>query len=445
LPQETTTTHKELKSWYLYDWACSAFTTTVITVLMGPYLGVVATAAAEANGSRFIYPLGIEVNPESLYAYILSVSVVLQVIVFPVLGAIADYTHRKKQIMLLSAGVGSAATIGMYFIEGDRYELASILLIVANFCYGASVVMYNAFLNDLVPEERRDTVSSRGYAYGYLGGGILLLINLGLISFADSLNIDKSMAVRISLCSAGIWWLVFSYSPWKHLRQRRPLKKMPEGRGYIGQGVKTLSETFKELKYHPKAVRFMLAYLFYNDGIQTVIAMAAVFGSKEIGLSDDVLIIAILMVQIVAYLGAIMFARLAKKYGTKEAVMLSLIVWTVSVLYAFFAMNDVYGFFGMAFVVAIVLGGSQALSRSLFSKYIPKEKEAEFFGFYEVSERGTSWIGTMLFGLMLQYTDSYRYAILSLIIFFVIGFIILIGLKKPSVETSQADLRVSEQ
>jgi UMF1 family MFS transporter len=399
---------------------------------MGPYLGAIATNAAQSLGQSYIYPFGIEVNPESLFAYVLSFSVILQVFLFPLLGAIADYTHRKKQIMLSAALIGSLSTIGMYFVEGARYELAAILLIIANLAYGAAIVMYNAFLNDLVEEEHRDTVSSKGYAYGYLGGGLLLLLNLILITFSDEIGIDSGLAVRISLASAGVWWLVFSYFPFKHLKQRDSQKKLPKGKSYIGQGFATLSQTFKELKHHPKAVRFLLAYLFYNDGIQTVIAMAAVFGANEIGLDDSTLIMAILMVQLVAYIGALAFDKIAKRIGTKQAIMFSLIIWTVSVLYAYLAMDDVYGFFGMAFVVAIVLGGSQALSRSLFSKYIPKEKEAEFFGFYEVSERGTSWIGPLIFGLMLQYTSSYRLAILSLVVFFVIGFTILIGLKKPS-------------
>lgn len=415
----------------MYDWAASAFTTTVITVLIGPYLGSVASTAAADAGTEFLYPFGLSIKPASLYAYIISLSVILQVLALPLLGAIADYTHRKKQIMLSMAGLGGIATLLMFFVEGGKYELASILLIVANFSYGASIVMYNAFLNDLVPEDRRDHASSRGYAYGYLGGGVLLMINLALITFAEDLGLNQGMAVRISLASAGAWWLLFSYSPSKNLRNRRPQKEIPRGKNHITQGFATLKETFKELKHHPQAVRFLVAYLFYNDGIQTVIAMAAVFGAEEIRLDDSTLIIAILMVQIIAYFGALWFNKLSKQIGTKNAVMFSLLIWTLSVLYAFFFMADVYGFFGMAAVVAIVLGGSQALSRSLYSKYIPEDKEAEFFGFYEVSERGTSWIGTLLFGLMLQYTSSYRYAILSLIIFFVIGFSILMTLKEP--------------
>ncbi len=425
-------TNKELRSWYFYDWACSAFTTTVITVLMGPYLGTIATKAAELQNSLYIYPLGIEVNPESLFAYVLSLSVILQVLVFPLLGAIADYTHRKKQIMLSMAFIGSVSTMLMYFITGSNYIFASILLIIANFAYGASIVMYNAYLNDLVPENKRDSVSSKGYAYGYLGGGILLALNLGLITFADELSIDTSIAVRISLASAGAWWLIFSYFPWKNLKRRRSLKELPDSETYLSQGLKSLSKTFRELKDYPQAVRFLLAYLFYNDGIQTVIAMAAVFGANELGIDDSTLIIAILMVQLVAYFGALLFARISQKTGAKTAITISLYIWIASVIYAYLFMEDTLGFFIMAFVVAIVLGGSQALSRSLFSKYIPKEKEAEFFGFYEISERGTSWIGTMLFGLTLQYTDSYRIAILSLLVFFVIGLSILYGLKKPN-------------
>ncbi|GAB5466359.1 MAG: MFS transporter [Candidatus Kapaibacteriales bacterium] len=420
---------KEIRSWYLYDWACSAFSATVITVLMGPYLSTIAENAAVANSSTYIYPFGIQILPGSLFAYVISVSVILQVFALPFLGAVADFTHRKKDIMLGAAAVGSLATVCMFFIVDTAYLLGAMLLIISNFSYGVSIVMYNAYLNDIAPKEERDTISSKGFAWGYLGGGLLLLVNLALITFHESLGIGKGMAVRISLSSAGVWWLLFSIFPLRNLRKYKPTRNVPEGKTLVGTGFSSIKSTLRDLKKYPKAVSFLLAYLFYNDGVQAVIAMASVYGSKEVGMDESQLIGAILMVQVVAIFGALGFNKVAKLSGTLNAILFSIIIWLAAVVYAYLLLDTAVDFYIMAFVVALVMGGSQALSRSLFSRLIPEEKEAEFFGFYEISERGTSWIGTALFGIVLQLSGSYRYAILSLVVFFVIGIILLLRMR----------------
>lgn len=415
---------RELFGWYIYDWANSAFYTTVVTVFLGPYLTTVAKAAADAEG--FIYPLGIKVAPGSYFSYVVSLSVFFQMIFLPVLGAISDYSHLKKQMMAFFAYTGSFATMGLYFLQGDRYLLGGALFLVANFSIGASIVFYNAFLNDIASPDRRDSVSSIGYAFGYVGGGSLLAANLVLFSKAESLGLSSGQAVRISLVSAGVWWAVFTLIPLLTLKRRGAGKALPPGESHLTVGFKQLGHTLKSMIHYPQTLLFLLAYLLYNDGIQTVIALASQFGSEELGLEISTLTATVLVVQFVAFFGAIIFNYIAKATGTKRAIVISLIIWICVIVYAYAALRTARDFLVMGAVIGIVLGGSQALSRSLYSRVIPVGKEAEYFSLYEVSDKGTSWLGPLMFGFAYQYTRSYRIAILSVAIFLISGLILLL-------------------
>jgi len=410
---------RELFGWYIYDWANSAFYTTVIAVFIGPYLTSVTITAADAGG--YVHPLGIKVAAKSFYFYVVALSVLCQMLLLPLLGAIADYSNTKKKLMAMFAYTGSLATMGLYFLEGDRYLLGGALFLIANFSVGASIVFYNAFLSEIASPDRRDAVSSIGFAWGYLGGGLLLAANLFLFANASSYGLSTSDAVRISLMSSGAWWAIFTLVPMALLKQRKAVKSLPKGEGYITAGFSQLKHTLKELPRYPHTLLFLLAYLLYNDGIQTVISGAATFGDKELGLDVATLTQVVLLVQFVAFFGANIFNFVAKLVGTKRAIIISLIIWTGIVIYAYSALRTGRDFFIMGGVLGIVLGGSQSLSRSLYSQMIPKGKEAEYFSLYEVSDKGTSWLGPLLFGLALQWTDSYRIAILSLVIFFVLG------------------------
>ncbi len=416
---------REQIGWYFYDWANSAFSTTVITVFLGPYLTSVTKNAADAQG--FVYPLGLKLYADSFFLYMVSLSVVLQVFFLPVLGAIADYSNLKKQMMGTFAYIGAFSTIGMYFLQGHNYLLGGILFLIANLTFGASIVFYNAFLPEIASPDDRDRVSSQGWAVGYLGGGVLLLLNLILYLGRDSFGIPTAIAVRISLASAGLWWAIFTIIPLVTLRSRRPTRQLPPGEHFYTIGFTQLRHTFSQLPQYPQTMLFLIAYLLYNDGIQTVIASSTQFGSEELKLGQQTLIGSILMVQFVAFLGALAFGYLARWVGTKRAIMLSLVIWTATiyVAYAFVQANSPLQFYVLAGVIAVVLGGSQALSRSVFSLMIPHGQEAEYFSLYEVSERGTSWLGPLVFGLALQFTGSYRFAILSVVILFALGFTIL--------------------
>lgn len=415
---------REQVGWYFYDWANSAFATTVIAVFLGPYLTTVAQAAADANG--FVYPLGMPINYEAVYPFLIALSVMTQMVVLPVLGALADYSNRKKQLLGVFAYLGACATMGMYFLQGTNYLLGGVLFLVANLSFGASIVFYNAFLPEIASTERRDAVSAQGWALGYLGGGLLLALNLLLYARAGNLGLTEGHAARISMAAAGLWWALFTLIPLATLRTRNAVKPLPTGTRYLTASFRQLGHTLRQLRRFPQSLLFLVAYLLYNDGIQAVISLAAQFGQQELGLPLSSLTAMILMVQFVAFFGALAFSYIAKLIGAKLTIMLSLLIWSGALIYAYAGLETERQFFAMGAVIALVLGGTQALSRSVFSLMIPRGKEAEYFSLYEISERGTSWLAPLLFGLALQYTGDYRIAIVSLILFFLVGLVLLV-------------------
>ena len=431
IPQATVNDRKEIFGWAMYDWANSAFSTTVGTVFLGPYIASLAAAAAHPDGlARFI---GIPIAPDSFLPYCISFSVGLQVLFLPILGAIADYSHLRKRMMQIFAFIGAIATMMMFFITGSLWWLGGVLFIIANLAFGAAIVFYNAYLPDIASEEERDRVSSYGWAMGYLGGGILLALNLAFFIFSEDLGVPSDLAVRINLASAGIWWMGFSFLTWSRLRPRHAARPLPAGQTYMSIGFKQLGNTFREIKHFPETLKYLLAYFLYNDGIQTVIAVSSTFAAAPLArggieLPQDTLIALILMIQFVAFGGALFWGKLAKWIGAKQSIIVSLIIWSGVVIYAYSGLkgdNRITEFFILGIFIALVLGGSQAISRSLFAQMVPKGKEAEYYSFYEVSERGTSWTGPLVFGLANQIFGSLRYGILALIFYFIAGLILL--------------------
>ncbi len=500
---------KEIFGWAMYDWANSAFSTTVGSVFLGLYMNALATAVAkaefltqtgaewtvESGKSLVVNFLGLPIAPEAIIPFAISLSVVFQAGLLPILGAIADYSHRRKQMLQLFSTIGALATMGMFFITLEAWLLGPILFIIANLAFGAALVFYNAYLPDIASETERDRVSSYGFALGYIGGFILLALNLAIFLLHEKLGISEGLSIRINLASAGVWWLGFSAVTWKNLRSRHTAHKIPQGENILSIAFKQLSETmgaspkliaflllspllffiwvplitpfvnklisvnhldpelallpmflplfgpivmlviFLRNKYRsmPETSKFLTAYLVYNDGIQTVIAVASTFASAEVvrgglGLGQETLIAVILIIQFVAFFGALMWGKLANRIGAKQAIIVSLIIWAGVVIYAYGGMkgdNRATEFMILGAIIALVLGGSQAISRSLFSQMIPKNREAEFFSIYEISERGTSWLGTLVFGLAVTFFGNLRIAIFSLIVFFAVGLILL--------------------
>lgn len=409
---------REIFGWAMYDWGNSAFSVVVVTTFLGPFLILLA----ENNGGN-IDLLGWQIRAPAFFSFCVGISVFLQVLFLPVLGSIADYSHLKKRLMLFFAYTGATTTLLLFFVQESLVVLGGLLFIVANLAFGAAIVFYNAFLPDIASPDERDAVSSKGFVYGYLGGGLLLLLNLILVGAME----NKLLAMRVSLASAGAWWLIFTYLfPHQRLIQRAPARGLPAGESYLSHSLKQLSSTIRELRSsYPNTLRYLVAYLIYNDGVQTVIVVSSLFATEELGLSIQTLSLVVLMIQFVAAGGAYLFNLLAGRIGAKRAIMISLVIWVGLVGYAFAFLYTEIQFWVLGFVLALVLGGSQALSRSLFSQMIPANRESEYFSFYEISERGTSWLGPIVFGLAVQLTGTQRTAIISLVVFFAVGLVLL--------------------
>ncbi|GAA4087929.1 MFS transporter [Nonomuraea soli] len=445
---------REQRGWYFYDWANSAFPTTVLTVFLGPYLTEIATAAACAKdfatnatcgadtfdalvaanpGLGYIDVLGMEMRPGAFYPFVVGTAAIIQVVLMLVAGALADHTGRKKQIMGFFAYLGAAATLAMWFIADGRYLLGGLLYIVASVSFACAFVVYNSFLPEISTPDERDKVSAQGWGFGYLGGFLLLAINLGIFLGHEALGVSAGDAVRIALASAGVWWGGFTIIPLLRLRNRRPLARGAETTGQAVAGsFRQLGRTIRELRLYPLTLGFLIAYLIYNDGVQTVISFSATYASKELGLGQTIQISAILMVQLVAFFGALLLGRLARSYGAKQVVLFALVAWTIVVAVAYFLpRGSAVAFFAMGFAIAIVMGGTQALSRSLFSYVIPKGKEAEYYSLYEISDKGSTLLGSWTIALAVNLTNSYRIAILSLVVFFIIGGLMLWRLDLP--------------
>ncbi|MDT5036670.1 MAG: transporter, family [Micromonosporaceae bacterium] len=416
-------TRSERVGWYFYDWANSAFYTTVVTVFLGPYLGSIADNAADAHGR--VHPFGIPVAAGSLFAYTVSLSVFLQVFVLPAVGAVADRSAHKKRLLGLLAYVGAGATIGLVFLTGDAYLLGAALLLVANIAFGAANVVYYSYLPQLAGPDDRDRVSSMGWAIGYVGGGLLLAVNVAAVNGAPTFGVSTGEVARWSIVSAGVWWAAFTTIPLRRLRDRPAVAGPARGPALI-DGFRQLGRTLRSMTSYRLTLFFLIAYLIYNDGIQTVITMASVYADKELHLGQSVQVETILMVQFLAFAGALLLGRLARTFGAWKTILASLVLWTGVLVIAYrLPPGRPLPFILLGGLLGIVLGGSQALSRSLFSQLIPAGKEAEYFGIYEISDKGTSWLGPLLFGLAYQLTGSYRTAIISLIVFFVVGFVAL--------------------
>jgi UMF1 family MFS transporter len=414
----------EQRSWYLYDWANSAFFTIVVTVFGGPFLTSLAeTAAGDAD---VVHPLGLRVAPAAWYPYLVSASALLQVLLMPIVGAVADRSGRRRLLLAALALAGSAATVAMVALADDAYLAGGGLFLFATVVFGCAIVVYNAWLPDIAGPGERDSVSSKGWALGYLGGGLALAATLVLFQMAerDALPFGEGVAVRLSLAGAGLWWGAFTLVSLRGLRDR----PAPAGGHRAGTraGFAQLGSTLAGLRLARTTLLFIAAYLLYNDGIQTVISQSSVFATRELALPTSTVIIAVLVVQFVAMAGAYGAGLLAIRLGAKLVVLATLVVWIGILAWAYVLPAGRSGtFLLLAVLIGLVLGGSQALTRSLYSQMIPHGREAEYFSFYEIADRGTSWLGSLLFGLALQFTDSYRLAIVSLLVFFTLGFVLL--------------------
>jgi len=423
---------REIFGWLTYDWANSAFYTTVIGVLAGPYITGLAQADVGVGGAVLsLGPLG-TITADNLFTATLGVSVFLQVFLLPVLGSIADYTNLKKKMMAAFCYLGVIASCLVFFITGNSYLIGCLLLLIANMSFAAANVFYNAFIVDLTTEDKRDKVSSYGFASGYLAGVLVLVSNLLLINYAPKLGISTGMAVRLSMLFASLWWGLWALITFKLIRSRKATKKQQPDTSLIKVGFIEVGRTLKDLYGLKYTLLFLSAYLLYNDGIQTVILNSSIFLSQELyvsrGLEVDssFLVIIFIIAQFAALIGALIFERISRFIGPKRTIILSLFIWSGIVIYAYAFLQNKTQAIIMASFIGLVLGSAQALSRSVYSQMIPKDRESSFFGLYEISEKGTSWMGNLVFAVVVGMTGSFRQAILAIIFFFIAGTVILL-------------------
>lgn len=419
---------KLINGWAFYDWANSVYSLVISTAVFPLYY----SAVTEGKVVRF---LGQDwEHPDSLYSYALSFSFLVVAFISPILSGIADYTGSKKKFMKFFCTLGSISVMSLYFFEGiDTVWIGILFTILASIGFWASLVFYNAYLPEVAHPEQQDRASAKGFVYGYIGSVILLLINLGMIMFPETLGISSGMASRISFVMVGLWWLGFAQITFKRLPENVYNKK-PE-KDYIWKGYKELQTVIKEVMNYPTLKRFLISFFLLSISVQTIILMAAIFGSSELGLSSTSLIITILLVQIVAIIGAIIFSRLSEKWGNITALKVTIIVWML-VCFCAFSLDksqeyvDIY-FYGLGGLLGLVQGAIQTLTRSTYSKLLPEtEDHATYFSFYDVTEKIAIVLGTAVYGILNAITGSMQWSVLCLAIFFLASFIILSSLKK---------------
>lgn len=408
----------ELRAWAMYDWAASALQTTVLVAVFPIFFVRVAAAGLpESRGTQALATAN-------------TIAAVIVALLSPVLGAISDYAAAKKRMLAASMLVGSTATAGMFFIHRGELVLASTLFVIALVGATASFVFYEALLPHIARPEEIDRVSSAGYAIGYIGGGVLLALNLAWIQRPDLFGLPSgeglsdqaaSLPARLAFVSVAVWWIVFSIPVLRGVPEPpRTLEPDEAGRGAVVRTSFTrLGETLRDLMGFRQAFLMLLAFLIYNDGIQTIIKMATAYGT-ELGIGQSSLIAAVLLVQFVGVPCAFLFGMLATRIGAKRAVFIGLLAYTGITIIGYY-MRTATHFFILAGLVGVVQGGTQALSRSLFATLIPAHKSGEFFGFYSVFEKFSSIFGPLLFSIAIARTGSSRVAILSVIVFFIVG------------------------
>ena len=409
----------------MYDWANSAYVTTVSVGLLGPYL---LNVVIPDSG---VVLFGTEFGASSLFPLAVGVSAAIVFLLAPVLGAIADFSGAKKRFLLFFAYMGALATLPLYFSGSGDVLITLLLFVVAQTAFVAANVFYDAFLPNIASDDDMDRVSAKGYAYGYVGGGLQFAMSLLLVVGYEQVGITQERAVQIAMATAGIWWAGFTLFTLRYLKETRTETPLPDAYrrmgslvGYLALGFSRTIQTTRKVGRYRHLVLFLIAFMLYNDGIQTVLSVANLYGADELGLGYGALLGTLLMIQFVAIGGALFFSWLAGRIGTKQTVMLTLVIWSVAVSYAYF-IETATEFFILGGVIGVVLGGSQALSRSFYGSMIPAEASAEFYGFYSVFSKFSAIWGPFVFFFINQLTGSSRNAIVSLIIFFVLGLVLL--------------------
>ena len=415
---------KTIFGWCMYDWANSAYITTAAVALLPNYF------AQAVVGEAGVDIFGINMSATALWGFMLGGAAFLVFLFAPVLGAIADFSSAKRRFLAGFAYMGSLFATMLYFCKSGDVGLTIALFMGTQVCFVAGNVFYDAFLPQIASEDKLDSVSAKGYAFGYVGGSLQFAIALGLVAMQKTPE-DQAMAARIGMAMTGIWWAGWTLLTMKYLKEAKIPYELPEAYrdrpkslAYLALGISRTVATAKRVGRFKHLTLFLVAYMIYNDGIHTVTSMATIYGTEELRLSTTALMVTLLLVQVVAIGGALVFSRIANRIGAKHAVMCALVLWSGVVTYGYF-IHTATEFFVLGIIVGVVLGGTQALSRSFYGAMIPEQASAEFYGFYSVFSKFSSIWGPVTFGFIKQITGSARLAIISLMIFFIVGLILL--------------------
>ena len=395
----------------LYDFGNSAFATTIMAAVLPVYYSSVAGSGLEEGLAT------------SYWGYSQSISVLIVAVLAPILGAISDFSAAKKKFLQFFAFMGIIASILLAFVGEGDYILASVLFIVGSIGFSAANIFYDGFLPEIAEKDEMDRVSSGGFAYGYIGGGVLLTINILMILNPGWFGLPNTVvATQLSFASVGIWWFIFSLPLIRNIKEEKKIKAERD-KSYLAIGFSRVGNTFREIKQYKQVLIFLLAFWLYNDGISTIMRMATIYGA-EIGIAGNDLIIALLITQFVGIPFTFFFGWLASKITAKRALYITLITYMLITIVGYF-MTSALHFYILAITVGMVQGGAQSLSRSIFGRMVPANKHAEFFGFYGISSKFAAIIGPFMFAFIGQITGNSRYGIISLIFFFIAGIIIL--------------------
>ncbi|MBK9732830.1 MAG: MFS transporter [Chitinophagaceae bacterium] len=426
---------KLISSWAMYDWANSVYSLTIATAIF-PIYYMTATGAIN-NG--LVHFMGRDYLNIALYSYALSVSFLIVALIAPLLSSIADFRGNKLSFMKFFCYLGSSSCIALFWFTGENIHFGIFFFVLASIGFAGSIVYYNAFLKEIVDEKDQDRVSARGFSMGYIGSVILLIVNLVMIIFYKQLGFaDESMPTKISFVAVGIWWAGFAQITFYALKRFKyippvsddiPAEKKLSMNSLFG-GYQELRKVWNQLRQYKSLKNYLVAFFFYNSAVQTVMYLATIFAKDEIKLEQTRLIMIILIIQLVAVAGAYLFSRISNRYGNIRSLNIAIIVW-ICVCIAVYQVTSEYPFYGIAFVVGMVMGGIQSMSRSTYSKLVPPTKDtASFFSFYDVTEKLATVFGTAIYGLILEITGNMRNSVLALILFFIVGIIFLYQVKK---------------
>jgi UMF1 family MFS transporter len=416
---------RTLFGWCMYDWANSAYVTTVAVGLLPRYFADVVVPPEGLRIGGAVYAA------DTLWAIIVGAATLIAFLSSPILGAIADFSAAKKRFLLTFAYTGSLFTLLLYSCRSGDVFKTLLFFLVAQVSFIGANVFYDAFLPQIASEKKMDWLSGKGYSYGYVGGGLQFALALCLMNWHEALGLSLEQAVRLGIVMAGLWWGGFTVFTARFLREPEArgeppaeFRRWPRLLAYAMIGVTRTWRTTKKVRQFRQLLLFLIAFMLYDDGIQTVINMAVIYGTVELKLKATDLMLTLLLIQAIATVGALVFGRLAGRIGAKPTVMFTLVLWSGVVIYAYF-IRSATEFFVMGAIVGLVLGGSQALSRSFYGSMIPEEASAEFFGFYTVFSKFSAMWGPWAFAIVKQATGSSRLGILSLVVLFLAGLLLL--------------------